>query len=214
MISTYTELKTAIKNWLHRSDLDAKIPDFIALAESMLNRKLKLYSAEKEFVTQTTIGSEWVDLPTDFGNPIALYQEKYIPRQKLFYKIPQELEYLQIQSIPTQWSINNNKIQLDRYADQVYPLRLRYRSKLALSDSNPTNDLLTNYPDAYLYASLIQSAPYLRDDQRMMLWEQKTAQIISEINEYEARNMSLAKLSVDEALTQTQSDSSYNFYEG
>ena len=40
-----------------------------------------------------------------------------------------------------------------------------------LSAGTDTNWLLTNYPDIYLYGSLIESAPYLRDDQRIGLWQ-------------------------------------------
>ena len=33
----------------------------------------------------------------------------------------------------------------------------------SLSDSNPTNDLLTAYPDMYLHCCLIYAATYIRD---------------------------------------------------
>ena len=32
-ITTYSELKTSIANWLNRDDLTTQIPDFISLAE-------------------------------------------------------------------------------------------------------------------------------------------------------------------------------------
>ena len=37
-ITTYAELKTAISNWLDRTDLDDRIPEFIALAEARHRR--------------------------------------------------------------------------------------------------------------------------------------------------------------------------------
>jgi len=33
-LTTYTELKASIADWLNRSDLTAAIPDFISLAEA------------------------------------------------------------------------------------------------------------------------------------------------------------------------------------
>ncbi len=42
-ITTYSELKTALGNWLNRDDLTAVIPDFISLAETDINRKLRHY---------------------------------------------------------------------------------------------------------------------------------------------------------------------------
>jgi len=40
-ISTYSELKTAVANWLDRSDLTDVIPDFITLAETRHKRDFK-----------------------------------------------------------------------------------------------------------------------------------------------------------------------------
>ena len=39
-ISTFAELSTAAANWLDRSDLTDRIPEFIALAEARFNREI------------------------------------------------------------------------------------------------------------------------------------------------------------------------------
>ena len=39
-ISTFTELKTAVDNWLARTDLAGRAPEFIALAEARMNREI------------------------------------------------------------------------------------------------------------------------------------------------------------------------------
>jgi hypothetical protein len=39
-----------------------------------------------------------------------------------------------------------------------------------LTVSNTSNWLLADSPDIYLYASLLQAAPYLQDDQRITVW--------------------------------------------
>jgi hypothetical protein len=41
----------------------------------------------------------------------------------------------------------------------------------ALSSDEPTNWLLTQRPNMYLYASLIESAPLMRDDARIAIWK-------------------------------------------
>ena len=41
-LTTYSEPKTAIANWLDRSDLDDRIPEFIQLAEARHRRDLRL----------------------------------------------------------------------------------------------------------------------------------------------------------------------------
>ena len=48
-ISNYTELKTAVANWLDRDDLTDRIPEFIALAESRFNRLLRSKGGGNQF---------------------------------------------------------------------------------------------------------------------------------------------------------------------
>jgi len=40
-ITTYSELKTAVADWLNRSDLTSAIPNFIALAEAQMSRQIR-----------------------------------------------------------------------------------------------------------------------------------------------------------------------------
>jgi hypothetical protein len=58
-----------------------------------------------------------------------------------------------------------------------------YGKPTALSDSNATNWLLTYYPDAYLYGSLMHSAPYLADDGRIQIWAALLQSAIDGINQ-------------------------------
>ena len=60
-ISNYTELQTAVANWLDRDDLTARIPEFIALAEARFNRVLRLRSMETKQTASTA------------GRPSAIY---------------------------------------------------------------------------------------------------------------------------------------------
>ena len=45
-ISNYGELKTSVANWLDRDDLTERIPEFIALCESMIIRSLRIRGME------------------------------------------------------------------------------------------------------------------------------------------------------------------------
>src|SRR3954469_10493969 len=63
-ITTYAELQTAITNWLDRTDLSSRIPEFIALYESKVNRRLRV----RQQITSTTLtpSSGSASLPSDF----------------------------------------------------------------------------------------------------------------------------------------------------
>ena len=63
-ISTYSELKTAVSNWLNRSDLDLRIPEFIDLAEAGFNRMLR--TRDQMTRSTTTASTQYVTLPDDF----------------------------------------------------------------------------------------------------------------------------------------------------
>ena len=63
-------------------------------------------------------------------------------------------------------------------------MELLYYQKIpALSASNTTNWLLTAHPDVYLYGALMQSAPYLDDDQRMQVWSTLYGNAVQAVNQ-------------------------------
>jgi hypothetical protein len=73
---------------------------------------------------------------------------------------------------PTNYAITAGQIELLPTPDETYSASLVYYSRIpALSVSNTTNWLLTEAPDTYLYGSLVHAAPYLKDDQRLVVWE-------------------------------------------
>ena len=178
-ITNYTTLQTAIANWLHRNDLTAVIPDFIKIAESRINRLFSSRGTELESVLTAVEGSELVNLPTDFGSPIALWLESFVPRKELYLKSPSELNYAPIRSYPTFYAIKSTQIQFDCIAGGAYPLRLRYVQSIDLATTD-TNYILENYPDIYLFGALVEAAIYIRDMEQMQIWQQKLETAMSE----------------------------------
>jgi hypothetical protein len=55
--------------------------------------------------------------------------------------------------------------------DTAYTLEILYYAKpTVLSTGNASNVFLANYPDALLYASLLEAEPYLINDARSQTW--------------------------------------------
>ena len=48
-----------------------------------------------------------------------------------------------------------------------------YKRLAALSDTNTTNWFITNEPQLLRFAALCEAAPYLKDDKRIPIWENK-----------------------------------------
>ena len=88
-ITTYTELKTAIANFLARSDLTDRIPEFISLAESRMSRELETRSQEKRATALTTSGDEFISLPTDLRR-IRLVKNNTSTVEVLDYATPKD----------------------------------------------------------------------------------------------------------------------------
>lgn len=171
-ITTYAELKTAIANWLNRDDLTAVIPDFIALAEAAMSRQFR--AAEMVTRATVTVDSEYENRPADWLETIR-YQINVNPITVLEFVTPEEAiiqktKYL-TPGVPLFFSTVGTQFQHVPAPDTAYTGELMYYSRLpALSDSNTSNWLLAANPDIYLYASLVQSAPYLKEDERISVW--------------------------------------------
>lgn len=211
-INDFSSLKTAVANWLHRSDLTDRIPDFISLAESRINRLIPTRGTEIETTLTATNGSAFINLPADFNTPVALWLEAWIPRRLLVLVAPVNLPYMPISTYPTYWALLQNQIKFDRLANANFNLTLRYIVLSHLSDAAPTNYILTNYPDLYLYATLIEAAPFIRDNDTTQMWETRFYKALDEVIASENQSKSNAILLTEPAkLTQRRT---FNIYEG
>lgn len=184
-ITNYSELQAAVASWLNRGDLSANITDFITLAEAQLSTDLKTRSMETKVTLATVAGTKTVALPTDMLEMRRL-QVVGTYNQPLSYRSPDELsiDYAANGSgQPVVFTVVGGNIELAPIPDAVYSLELTYQQRIpALSVSNTTNWLLTNWPNAYLYASLMASAPFIMNDARLATWGQLYQQAVDGIN--------------------------------
>lgn len=162
-ITNYSELQAAAASWLHRGDLTASIPDFITLAEAKLNRRLRL-RAQESAATGTVSAS--VALPTDFAEVISLK----VATGQASYAIPfrPRADITGLSAAPVRYTITGDNIVFDP-ASSDYTYTLTYYAKFSAL-SGGANWLITNAPDVYLYATLMESAPYIKNDSRIQTW--------------------------------------------
>lgn len=193
-IANLTDLQSAIADWVNRSDVTARIPDFIMLAEARMMRKQRMRLFETESSLSTVVGSRYVALPADYREPLNLWLNWDSGRQALNYMPADLMETSTASGPPQYWAIDAANIAFQRPTDQVYSLTFRYIERLALSDAAPTNILLTTYPDAYLTATLAEAFRYLKDPDQAKIWDDKHNQISHDIRELEERSKALAVL--------------------
>ena len=173
-LSTYSELKTAIAGWLRRTNLTDQIPDFITLCEAQFNRRLRLSPMVER--ADAVLDTEYGALPGQMISPVRFIMQTD-PLTELRLVSAERLEAmkaartLETSTKPEYWAIVGEQYQLYPAPGTAYTGQMTYWKKVpALSDASPTNWLLTEAPDLYLYGSLMQSAPYLRSDERIETW--------------------------------------------
>ena len=199
-LSTYADLKAAIADWLERGDLAGRAADFIVLAESRLNRVLRLRMMETEEALTSGTGLRTVGLPAAFREPIALWVQSPAGRTPLRFVDPAALSISSAPGQPQAWTLNAGAIAFDRPCDRAYGLVLRMVGRLALSDAQPSNAVLADYPDLYLFGALVEAAPYLRDAELLSLFMARFEAALAEARAKEARGKALATLGVEPLL--------------
>ena len=173
-IGTFAQLKTAAANWLDRSDLTDRIPEFIALAEARFNRELRTRDMETVSTAISTVaGTREYSLPTGFVQ-MKEFHLSTDPLTPLAYITPEMMTRLWAGSAtakPQVFTIIADNVRLGPAPDAVYTTSmLYYKTFTAQSDSATTNEMLTNNPDVYLYGTLLEAEPFIMNDQRIPVW--------------------------------------------
>lgn len=208
-ITTYTELKSAIADWIHRTDLTTQIVDFITLAETEINTDFRIRLMEADNTVSLTSGARTISLPTGYIEPISL--ELVISGEDntpLIYVQPQQLRINNSSNSrirPVYWTINGATIEFPSQADQTYSLKFRMLKEYDLAATS-TNTLLDNYPNIYLYAALTQAAKYTRDNQLQQTFQMCYEQLREKIKRKEGRSKTLATLKTESPMRYNSSN--------
>jgi hypothetical protein len=184
-ITNYSELKTAVENWLDRSDLTDRIPEFIELAEYRIRRLLKSRGIEGRAYTPLVSGQEYYQLPSDYVSCRNI-QINSNPITKLEYRTPEQIdsEYpTSYTGTPAVFTIIGEEIQIKPIPNMTNNLEISYYKEVtALSDSNTTNWTITNAPELLLFGALIEAEAYLINDPRIPIWKSSFDEAMSFLN--------------------------------
>jgi hypothetical protein len=190
-ISNFTELQTAVSNWLDRSDLSDRIPEFITLAEANMNRLLRIRLMEGRYTASTVKGQRNYALPTDYRQMRAL-RINSDPIRVLQYLTPQNMDSVWAGSYtgtPIAYTIVANDIRLGPSPDSVLELDIDYyRAVTPLSGTTATTTMLTQNPDIYLYGALMAAEPFLMNDERLVVWGSLFDKAVGNLESQDARD--------------------------
>jgi len=186
-VMTYSSLVENIQSYLERTDqatLD-KIPTFIMLAEQVMAADLKFLGNLTVATSNMVQGENVIDKPARWRKTVSMNVTVNGVRQPIFLR---KYEYLREywpnpaqQDVPffycdydyTHWMIAPTPS--DDYAYEV----LYYERVQPLDATNQSNWFTEYAPQALLYGSLLQAMPFLKNDERIPMWQAQYEQIMN-----------------------------------
>lgn len=190
--STYTELKTAVSDWLARTDLTTQPADFIALGEAEMKRRIRKWTTRNAAFSVSAqrvaapsdlkvlrsirldTGSPSLDKPLRLGT-VEMVSER-LARANGATGRPDTVALL-VESSSAGYLLFAPE------PDQTYTAELFYTSTLTpLSSSVASNSVLVEAPDAYLFGALMHAETYLEHDERIPVWKSRFDAAIEQLN--------------------------------
>jgi hypothetical protein len=172
-ITNYGDLKSEIAGWLARSDQAARIPTFIAMAESRMWNGgsdllpgieiTPLRTREMETTATLTVANDTATLPADFLELRRLY---WINAGN---------------DSPTSYTIEDGKLVFPDVASSTIQIAY-YRSLPAMSADSDTNAILLRYPGIYLHGALTEGFSFARNAEQAQTHLQRFVSLIRGAN--------------------------------
>lgn len=181
-LSTYSDLCTSVANWLNRTDLTAIIPDLVLLGEKRALRKLRI--REMETALAGTIANGVLAVPDDYielksariaSAPVSKLKRASL--DQLYEQFPNRSAGGKPQLIAREGA----NFVFGPFPDGGYDVAGIYYARPDSIQSS-ANAVFLACPDAYLFGALCEAAPYLKDDERVQLWEAKFLSVVEDAN--------------------------------
>jgi hypothetical protein len=193
---TYTSLKTDIRNYLERGSVTdpivfEQIPRLITLAERRIARELKIQGFQSVVVTNMQAGLAVYAKPDRWRETISINIGTGVGNTNRTPVFSRAYEYIR-----SYWPNESETGTPEFYADYDYrhwivaptpdaafPMEILYYELPPLLDETNESNWLTEFaPNVLLYASLVEATPFVKDDQRVQLWQMYYDRAIAALN--------------------------------
>ena len=196
-VMTYDSLVSDISSYLERTDEAtlAKIPTFIMLAEQVIASQIKFLGNLTPMESTMTAGQPIIDKPARWHKTVSMnVTVGGVKRPVLLRKYEYLREYWPNPTntdIPayygdydyTHWLVAPTP-------DEAYTFEVLYYERIQpLDSSNQTNWFTAYAPQALLYGSLLQAMPFLKNDDRMPLWQQQYDAIMQTLKQEDVQRI-------------------------
>ena len=198
LITDYTTLQSTAIEYLARegdATITARVPTFVQLFEAKMNRTLFVPQMEKRSTALVNLASdepEYTALPGDFQSMRTVRLNGVVGKPRLQFMTPTQLSDFRysidnVSGQPIYFSVFGDEMELAPSPNGAYTLEMIYRANIPPLSENDTNWLLTLAPDLYLYGTLMESAPYIKEDARISTWGAGYSMALNDLNDLGAR---------------------------
>ena len=185
-VMTYDSLVENIQSYLERTDQATidKIPLFIMLAEHVIASQIKFLGNMTVQSSTMVQGTNIIDKPARWHKTVSM---NITVAGKRYPVLIRKYEYLrEYWPDPAQESVPKFYCDYDYThwlvaptPDAAYTFEVLYYERLQPLDSaNQTNWMTVYAPQALLYGSLLQAMPFLKNDERMQMWQAQYSAIM------------------------------------
>lgn len=193
---TFTSLKEDMRRYLERgavadTEVYEQLPSLINLAERAIASELKFQGFINVVVTTLTQGTSVYEKPDRWRQTVSMNFGAGLTNDTRTPLFTRSYEYLR-----AYWPDSTVEGQPEFYGDydyqhwliaptpdDDYPIEIvYYQQPPLLDDTNQTNWLTDYAPNALLYRALLEATPFLKNDERIPVWQGMYAQQMQAIN--------------------------------
>lgn len=172
-VTTYSELQDHVADTLNRTDLTTPITTFIQMAEEELNRDMRVRKLQD--LGTLSVSADGTAMPTDLRSVESWYHDGPTFRGPIEVVNADMIGHLKRRygatGAPAFAAILGATAIYAPVPDDTFLTKFIYWRKIdLLTTTNTTNWLLDDHADIYIYATLMETAPYLKADNRIQTW--------------------------------------------
>jgi hypothetical protein len=184
---TYASLVTDISSYLERTDAATleKIPTFIMLAEQVISTEIQFLGNLTVVTSTMNVGEPIIVKPARWRKTVSINLIDNNQRQPVFLRKYEYLRNYWPNATQTDTPVYYCDYDYTHWLvaptpDLAYNYEVLYYERVQPLDvTNQTNWFTQYAPQAMLYGSLLQAMPFLKNDERIPMWQAQYDRVVA-----------------------------------
>lgn len=186
-LDSYANFKEAIIRLAGRNDIKNDIVDeALSIADAQIYANdvspLRIRGMETRVTASMDTASRFLELPAGFVYMRRLKIQDSLGDCDIRYRTPEQLDVYGQSGRPRFFTVTS-QLEFERTPDSAYTIEMQYFKRFTIiSDSNTTNEILTNYPHIYTYGTLAYVYEFSAEEEKSQYYYSKFIQAIKGVN--------------------------------